>query len=144
MIVYFDSSALVKKYVAEEGTEGVLRLWKEAEGIAISQVGYAEIVAALGCKKREGELKPEAWKRLTKSIKSDWETFIRVDVSPLLHARIDVLVARYPLRGFDAIHLASALFLRESLGPEFVFVCTDTRLVETAKAEGLRVEEPGY
>jgi uncharacterized protein len=47
------------------------------------------------------------------------------------------LVLRHPLRGFDAIHLASALRLRERIGEAVQFVASDRRLLVAAKNEGL-------
>lgn len=141
MIAYLDSSVLVKKYVIEPGTPELLDLWNRADAIAISTVGYAEVVAAFHRKRRETNLAPDVARRLTSSFKSDWETFVRVDVSPLLHDLIDRLVAKHPLRGFDAIHLASAIFLRESLGPDLVFACADSKLSVAAKSEGLSLAE---
>jgi uncharacterized protein len=52
------------------------------------------------------------------------------------------LIKRRPLRGFDAIHLASALTLGRELGEPITFVAADARLLDAAKAKKLRVVNP--
>jgi hypothetical protein len=49
-----------------------------------------------------------------------WESFVRVEVNEELNGYIDRVVDRYPLRGFDAIHLASALTIREIVPENFL------------------------
>jgi hypothetical protein len=56
---------------------------------------------------------------------------------------MDTLVDRHALRGFDLIHLASALTLRERLGEDFLFACFDDRLLAAARAEGLHTYPTG-
>jgi len=47
------------------------------------------------------------------------------------------LIQRHPLRGFDAVHLASALSLKNALGEEVTFSAADGRLLRAAGAENL-------
>lgn len=137
MILYLDSSSLVKKYVEELGSEPVIKLWRNASAIAISTVGYAEIMAAFHRKKR-GEVIPlKKLNPIIGSFKNDWASFIRIEVSSGINPTIDRLVSRYPLRGFDAIHLASALSLHHNLNKQFLFVCHDSRLLQVARSEKL-------
>ena len=60
-----------------------------------------------------------------------------LDQDEILVAARD-LIRRHPLRGFDAIHLASALSLRAALGEEITFAAADERLLRAARAEHLR------
>jgi hypothetical protein len=48
------------------------------------------------------------------------------------------LIQRHPLKGFDAIHLASALSLKSALGEEMTFAAADERLLQAAEGAGLR------
>ncbi|MBI2340156.1 MAG: type II toxin-antitoxin system VapC family toxin [Deltaproteobacteria bacterium] len=139
MILYLDTSALVKKYVLEPGSGKVIDLWRETEGIAVSKVGYAEVMAAFHRKKREGGLTGRLFSRTARSFKNDWKSFIRVDVSPELEKLIDRLVSKYPLRGFDAIHLASAIAVKRAMKVNLVFVAGDERLLNAAQKERLPV-----
>lgn len=141
MIFYFDTSALVKKYVLEAGSQRVVGLWEQAEGITISKVGYAETLAAFHRKKREGEIAAKQLKKISSSFRNDWKSFIRMDVSDELEKLVDRLVAKYPLRGFDAIHLAASLSLKKLFKSQLAFVAADRRLLDAAAKERLMIQD---
>ena len=70
---------------------------------------------------------------------------------PLTEAMIQQagdLVERYPLRGYDATHLATGLAINQRLAEtneaSLVFLSADDRLLEAASAEGLPVENPHH
>ena len=137
MILYMDTSALLKKYFKEPGSAEVISKWKEADGIVISSVAYAETVASIHRKKREVNSRAERFRRVLNSFQKDWKSFIRVEVNDNLNEVIDRVVGNHPLRGFDAIHLASALITRERLSEDFFFACFDRKLLQAAQMEGL-------
>jgi len=56
MILYCDTSALIKRYVEEEGSEGISKLWERPSAVATSVVAFAETVATFNRKFREGVL----------------------------------------------------------------------------------------
>ena len=93
--------------------------------------------AALARKLREGALTPPAHQTIAHSFDSDWRVYLRIDLVDPLLALTRELVLRHPLRGFDAIHLASALRLRGRIGEAVQFVASDERLLVAAKNEGL-------
>ena len=66
----------------------------------------------------------------------DWKSFFRVEVTDELNEIVLRLVQSYALRGFDAIHLASAVLTRGSLPEDFLFSCFDQRLAQAARKEG--------
>lgn len=137
MILYIDTSALVKRYFMEENSDEVINYWTEAEEVITSCVTYAETMASFWRKKREGLTPQELIQETTGLFKRDWEGFVRVEVNEDLNHTIDSLVQKYPLRGFDAIHLASAKVVSECLRGNLVFLCFDQRLVAAAHEEGL-------
>ncbi|HEJ83449.1 MAG TPA: PIN domain-containing protein [Desulfobacteraceae bacterium] len=140
MILYLDTSALVKKYWSEEGSMDVIDWWREAEEIATSSVAYAEALSAFYRKRRETDgLSKKAFGTLMLSFKKDWKSLIRVHVTDTLNQTIEDLIGVYPLRGFDLIHLASALLIWEKTPENFVFACYDERLAEAARENGLSV-----
>ena len=75
---------------------------------------------------------------ILEAFRRDWNSFIRVEVTDDLNEWIDITVSRYPLRGFDAIHLASALVVHETVPEEFLFACYDKRLLQAVKTAGLQ------
>lgn len=137
MILYLDTSALVKRYFKEEYSDEVISRWQEAEEIVTSSVAYAETMACFYRKKREAKLTHGFIGEITELFRMDWGSFIRVEVNDELNQYIDMVVSKHPLRGFDAIHLASALVIQERLPEDFLFVCFDNKLALAAHEEGL-------
>ena len=115
----------------------VIELWKNSDGIAISKVGYAETLASFYRKSREGNLPPQLLKSLIKTLKADWRSFIRIDLSAEVDKCVDRLISKHPLRGFDAIHLASSLTLHKTLKENLSFVGADQRLLQAAADENM-------
>jgi predicted nucleic acid-binding protein len=136
MILYLDTSALVKRYFREPFSDEVVLRWKAATEIVISSVAYAETLASFYRKKREAGLKEAVARRVIEAFRLDWKSFIRIKVNGELDEYLDRALARYPLRGFDAIHLASAVLVREGLREDILFVCFDQVLVRAARKEG--------
>jgi predicted nucleic acid-binding protein len=134
---YFDTSALAKKYVREPGSEEIINLWRAATAVFTSAVTYAEMMASLHRKRREVVVPAKTFERLLASFRDDWQSFYCIEVSGSLHPPIDRLVATYSLRGFDAIHLASAFLVFQRIPTDFVFACFDQQLLHAARREGL-------
>ena len=143
MILYLDTSALVKRYFREPYSDDVLSRWKSATQIVTSSVAYAETIASMYRKKRESDLADTLIRKITETFHQDWESFIRVEVNDKLNGYIDRVVEKYPLRGFDTIHLASAIVIHERLPEDFVFACFDDMLARAAQSEGLEIFPPG-
>jgi predicted nucleic acid-binding protein len=137
MMLYVDTSALIKRYVDEDGSGRVNALWDGATGIASSAVAFAETIATLNRKLREGVLSNREYSRTVTSFKSDYRRIILVPVSEELNERIETLARNHVLRGFDAIHLASALVIHNNGKMETGFACYDRALNEAAAKEGL-------
>jgi len=137
MILYLDTSALVKRYFRESHSDAVLSRWRSATQIVTSFVAYAETMAAVYRKKREAVLSEELIGKIASSFRSDWESFIRVEVNQELNGYIDHVVKAHPLRGFDAIHLASALVVREKIPEGFLFACFDGRTAAALRTRHL-------
>jgi predicted nucleic acid-binding protein len=136
---YFDTSALIKHLVEEAGANKVTALMVAEPRLATSRVAYVEVHAALARMLREGLLTHLAHQRLADSFDLDWLAYIRVDVVDGLLSLVRELVRRHPLRGFDAVHLASAIIVGSELGEPVQFVASDHRLLAAAKGEGLPI-----
>lgn len=138
MIVYFDTSALVKRYVAEPDSAVVLDLWERTVFIGASQLLYAEMSATFARKRREQPGSIALLDRAEQAFREDWPTLYRIPVDDEVNRRVDDLLIRRALRGADAVHLASALMLRELADAPVHFACADATLLEAAHAEGLQ------
>jgi len=132
----------VKRYFREPYSDDVLSRWKSATQIVTSSVAYAETMASMYRKKRETDLADTLIRKIADIFHQDWESFIRVEVNDRLNGYIDRVVERYPLRGFDTIHLASAIVIHERLPEDFVFACFDDKLARAAQPEGLEIFPP--
>lgn len=140
MIHYFDSSALVKHYVREPGTSTVNRMLASGTA-AISRLTEAEISSALARRLRDGHLKSDQHHRALAALRIDLERIDVIELSAPVVAAVHSLLARHALRAGDALQLASALLLRDRLGPDnpMSIIVYDERLHRAAQAEGLRV-----
>jgi predicted nucleic acid-binding protein len=140
VILYADTSSLVKRYVSEPHRDDVLTWLSAADAVATSRVAYPEIASALADRQRRGDIAAAEVQALVETLSQTWEDYLVVDLDELRAAR---LALRHVLRGFDAIHLAAALTLRDALGDDGVaFSSFDTGLNRAAAAEGLIVLEP--
>ena len=137
MNFYLDSSALAKRYLVEPGTAEVRDLFRRPRDIAVSRLAFAEVASALARRAREGKIELAARDSALAGLPRDFQRLIIVEVRRALVERVAPLVVRHPLRGFDALQLASALTLREESGA-VDFWTADDRLATAARAEGLR------
>ena len=136
MILYLDTSALVKLYVEEDGSEAVAAALEGAEAACTVRITYAEARAAFARHRREGALTPGDLRRVVRALDEDWPAFNVVDASDGLVRRAGALAERHALRAYAAIQLAAALELRRGgVSPEFV--CFDARLLRAARREHL-------
>ncbi len=136
MILYFDASALVKRYVHEEGSEEVARLLGQGRA-ATARLTATEITSALARRHREGVLPSNVLDRLLLQLNADLGHLVLVELTPAVTTLAQTLLRRHPLRAADALQLASALHLNELTGRARRFVCFDRRLTEAAEREGL-------
>jgi predicted nucleic acid-binding protein len=135
MILYLDTSSLVKRYVEEEHSD-LVREWVAAvEFLASSRVAFPETLSALARRTRRGDLDETSFAILREDFESSWSSFLRLDLD---EQRAGQLAVRYLLRGFDAVHLAAACGLRDAAPPGAVlFASFDLALLRAAQAEGI-------
>jgi predicted nucleic acid-binding protein len=142
-LIYWDSSAFVKKYLREEGSDAVVRRLDDDPAVASSILSYAEIHAVFSRKARERGISAAALERLRRSFDSDWKSLVVVRVYDMILPSVREVLSRHPLRGADAVHLASALYLaRQTRVTGLSFACADDRLLKAAAAEGLTAWNP--
>ena len=137
MILYLDPSALVKLVRVEEGSEAVWEAAEAAQALASSTLARIEVHSAFARLLREGH-PHEAIRASLVAFEEVWAGLAQVAMDRTVDAACG-LCLKHPLRTLDAIHLASALLLREEGGLAVVFACADGRLVEAAAAEGFQV-----
>ncbi len=139
MILYLDTSALVKLYVPETDSVKITELVDAAEMPSTSRIAYAEARAAFARKRREKAVTLRDYRIIVQDFDNDWETFFIVDVSDALIKRAGQLAETFALRGYDAVHLASAVIVSEQGGEAVMFACFDEKLSRAARRLGLTV-----
>ena len=132
MKLYLDTSALVKLYIEEPDHQHVQQAVIEADTIVTSVVAYAEARSAFARRLREHSITSEAHERIVATMNRDWIEFDRVVVSDDLAYTAGHIAASHALRGYDAIHLATAVALHRS-SDNLRFLAFDARLVEAAR-----------
>jgi predicted nucleic acid-binding protein len=124
-MLYLDASALVKRYVEEEGSELVLSAMDDAEAWSMCRIGYVETVRAVAL---------AGGRKAVKRVEGDWLSFDVIEVDSALAQHAATLALSAELRSLDALHLAAALVLP----PEDLIVATwDSRLHRAALEQGL-------
>ncbi len=139
MIPYLDTSALVKRYVQEPGAEEVSRLIGRARVVGTCGLTQVEMAAALARATRARSLSAEDAAAGLTAFRSEWESFVRIDLTEALLGRAAQVAWEQRLRGYDAVHLAAALFWQEILGGPVCVVSYDRELWVAARRVGLEV-----
>ena len=139
MIVYLDASALVKRYVAERGSRETGALSARADVVATSLVTRAEVAAALAKAVRLGVVEPDGGRKAQRAFVRQWPDIAKVPVTEALVARAEALAWDFALRGYDAVHLASALTWQESVGAAITLATFDRQLWDAGKQVGIHV-----
>ncbi len=133
MRVFFDSSAFVKRYVREAGSDAVLQWCDQASEILLSGIALAEIVSGFCRLQREAQITDSQYRQLKSLLLADVEDAAICDLTPMVLARAISSLEASVLRGMDAIHIGSALVLEAEL-----FVTSDQRQLVAAQRCGLR------
>jgi len=139
VILYADTSSLVKLYLAEEGSDEMRRLSSLADEVSSSNVAYAETRVAIARALREGRIREPEFRAARRKFEVEWADLPAVILRDEILRRAGDLGDRHPIRGFDAIHLASAIALREQVSSDVRFASADRRLGGAATAEGFRL-----
>jgi predicted nucleic acid-binding protein len=146
---YLDASALVKRYMAERGTNWIEALCanQDAHAIAIAHIGLVEVAAAFAAKQRGNFITPAEYDNALADLVHDAQhRYQLAAVDPFIVDSAIQLTRRRKLRGYDAVHLACALALNKPLVdhglPPLTFVSSDNDLLAAATAEGLPTDNP--
>lgn len=153
---FFDSSAIVKRYYREPGTDWVRAVCgsRGRPTLYLSSIAHVEVVRALRQKQREGlahqsfiDAQINQFERHLAMAPRSYhmiplETSIVTSASTLCNQFWDV--RPHPLRSLDALQLASALAAAATTTEEIVFVTSDRRLAAVALLVGMNVVDPAH
>lgn len=140
-MIYLDTSALVKKYVAEEGTESMVTIVQNSV-IVTSRLTYPEILSAFVRRSRAGDITSNKSKEILKDFESDWDCFTILDIHEELLPIVKHIIEKYSMKEADSIHLSSALWLKNIIREDIAFVASDINLLTAASSEGMSIINP--
>jgi hypothetical protein len=134
LIVYFDTSAVLPIVFEEPSSAVASRLWDEADRVVSSRLVYVEGRAALAMARRLARLDERQLRTAVDGFEALHEQLDLVEITQSLVGEAGALAEQFGLRGYDAIHLASARLVND---PEVVLAAGDQSLLGAAKAAGM-------
>ena len=147
--LFFDPSALVKRYIREQGTGWVEGATDPSVGNEplVSSLAGPEMVGTLVRRARDDRRLARQLPRLLTLLRVDWAILFTVrDIDVLTIAESMRIAETYGLRGADAVHLAAALLLERdrqtTTGDAILFISADRDQLAAAVQEGLQVDDP--
>lgn len=135
MITYIETSALIKLLIEENGSDAAAATWDGADARFTSRIAQVEARAALASARRSGRLSASALGRAKRALDERFSEMNIVEVTSLLARHAGDLAKEHSLRGYDAVHLASALVVDEAI----VLTTWDRDLIGSARRLGMSV-----
>lgn len=137
MILFCDTSALLKLFVQDEHTDAVLAAAAAADAVAVSRLAWPEFMSALARRARETLSDAPALAQARQACVERWADFVVVAVDqPLVELAGDYAEA-FALRAYDSVQLAALQTLRLQSGEDVRFACFDSRLAKAAAVLGI-------
>jgi predicted nucleic acid-binding protein len=144
-LYFLDTSALVKLYVQEPGTDRLLHLISDQpeNRFAVLTISVVEVRSAIRRRQRAGDIEASIAVEVLESLQRHMESrFLRQAVNDIVIDTALEMIDRYSLRAYDAVQLAGCLVICRAAAEAFTFVCADHQLLEAARSEQLNVIDP--
>lgn len=146
---FFDSSALVKRYIQERGSAWVSGIFHPSahNEVFIAGITSVELIAAITRRRQSGTIPSAEAATICIQYRADLLIDYQViEISETLLNSAMTLAETYGLRGYDAVQLAAAsqinkLCIATGLQP-MTFVSADSELNLAAQRELLLVDNP--
>lgn len=139
MILFLDTSALVKLYIVEADSPIVHASVARAETVSVCRIAWVEACAALARRAREVPGDEDAIAAARQALTRDWPHFFVVEVTQSVVERAGEFAETFALRGYDSVQLAAACEILAVAPGEVTFSCFDNRLNKAAKVLGLGI-----
>lgn len=147
---FFDSSALIKRYVVEAGSNLVHKKLLSGAPVFVSALSYSECLRAFARKLRERNIPESEFQRVCDDLAHDWVlSFEVLEVNQQTQSHVREIVSRFPLRASDAVQMSTAIWVRDQFparsgaskaGP--VFAAADKDLLDVARKVGFAIFDP--
>ena len=138
MIIYFDTSALVKRYLREADSDKVMALFNEADHLFGSAVlTQVEMAATFQRAVRMEAASPKLAVEVWEDFLDHWQSFTRLRIYAGTIERASGNAWAYELLGYDSLHLAAAQLWQETLGIQITFATFERELWIAAQKAGM-------
>jgi predicted nucleic acid-binding protein len=143
VILYQDTSSVLKRYLSDEQKEpGSIEITRQAvessEFVATAAITFPEAIGVLARARRGRRIRTNAaYTRARANFDDEWTSYIKIAVDAEIIQSAGILAESHFLKGYDAVHLASALALREQIPDSITLSTWDKELAAAALAEGL-------
>lgn len=144
MILFLDTSALMKKYIGEAGSDVLQTELEKAEEIFVSFMSELELFASIERFKKIRRINSPEYRKMVREVEGDFErkTFQIIGITEKEVKLAKNFIQRHKLRAPDAIQLASVSLLLKTADQQVTFLCCDEKLKEAAILEGMKVFDP--
>jgi predicted nucleic acid-binding protein len=141
VILFCDTSALVKLYVQEESSEAMRVLADSATTISVCRIAWAELMATLARRVRETPADAAAIDIVRQRLRANWSRYAVVEVTQALVELAGDYADTFALRGYDSVQLAAARIVQQAADEPLHFACFDTRLRNAAAVLAMAVSD---
>lgn len=139
MIIFCDTSALLKLFIDEQDSESMIKARSSSKGIAVCRITWAESMAAFAHRTRFKGANQAGLAQARSMFEQAWPGFAIADVTQPLVEKAGIFSEAFALRGYDSVQLAAAHQLHEQFALPLTFACFDRRLNQAAKLLKLKV-----
>ena len=139
MIIYCDTSALMKLFVIEQHSQAVQAWASESTHLIVSQLTWAEMCAALALKQRIHQVNAQIATTAREQLHAAWPNYSKLALDEDLMIEAGKLALRFGLRACDSVQLASAQRVHRQLGNNLTFCCFDRQLNSAAAALAINI-----
>jgi uncharacterized protein len=137
LILFCDTSALVKLYLREEGSAEVMAQAQACELVVLCRIAWAEFMSALARRAREYPENNTEIEQARQRFAADWPRYLAVELTEELARTAGDHADTFALRAYDAVQLAAVQLVHTQMPGDVRFACFDTRLVKAARVMGI-------
>lgn len=147
-VFYLDTSALVKRYKTEEGSEIIDYLYENlpiGSNLATSFLTVLEFVSAIRRLSKANRISNREFRDIVSTFSQELEPFLIRTIDDKTVTDAVTYVVKYALKSADSMHLATVVELKKimkEIGENVIFVCDDRELVDAGRCENLEVINP--
>ncbi len=139
MILFCDTSALLKLFIDEQGSNIMIEASSSSDGIAVCRITWAESMAAFARRARFKGASESGLAQARSMFEKAWPDFVIADVTQPLVEKAGMYAEAFAMSGYDSVQLAAAHNLHQQLDLPMTFACFDRRLNQAAQLLQLEV-----